>query len=64
MPIKLVHTGAPELRQRLTEFEEQYQLASSEFVRAFRNGELHETPEFHEWARLFGAWKIATRSTA
>jgi hypothetical protein len=62
MSVKVEPIGAREIEARLLGFEERFGMSSSEFVLAFRNGQLHETPEFHEWAVLVASWELIERS--
>jgi hypothetical protein len=50
-----------EIVKRLWEFEAQYDMPTSDFVLAFRNGRLHETPDFHRWAHLASALHLWDR---
>lgn len=46
------------LRERLDAFERKYGKPSAEFIEAFRNGRLRETPDFREWSHVYGAWQL------
>jgi hypothetical protein len=61
MTVKVEPIGTFELEQRLKQFESRFAMPSSEFVEAFRNGQLQETEEFREWSMLYAAWELASR---
>jgi hypothetical protein len=50
--IEVQPVGIERIEERLGLFEKMYEMPSTQFVDAFRNGRLKETPDFHEWARL------------
>ena len=47
--LRLLQAAIRRTEQRLQEFEEAYQLSTSEFVRRFENDELEETLDFIDW---------------
>lgn len=44
------------LEARLHQFEAQHQLASAEFFRLFRAGELGDEADFFEWSAFYQMW--------
>jgi hypothetical protein len=59
MPVKVEPISGKELDLRLGALEEHYHMPSERFIEAFRNGVLHESPDFHEWASLIAARELA-----
>jgi hypothetical protein len=47
---ELGRIGPDEIYKRLDFFESTFGFSTREFVKSFSDGELEETPEFHEWA--------------
>jgi hypothetical protein len=62
--VKLEPIGRREIELRLSAFEEHFGMPSERFIEAFRNGALHETSEFHEWAALLAARELTQRRRA
>lgn len=62
MPVKVEPIRGKEIDLRLSVLEEHYRMPSERFIEAFRNGVLHETPDFHEWASLIAARELARRN--
>jgi hypothetical protein len=50
-------------REELSELESQYNMPTKTFVVAFRNGRLHESPDFRRWAHLSAVWDLFERRT-
>jgi hypothetical protein len=47
--LRLLQAGIHRAEQRLSEFEEKYQLATLEFIRRYEADEFEETLELAEW---------------
>jgi hypothetical protein len=60
--VKVLPIHPREIDARLLAFEEKFNMPSSRFTEAFRNGRLQETPEFHEWAQLVAAKELVDLS--
>jgi hypothetical protein len=55
--------GRDEIARELSELESQYNMPTKTFVVAFRNGRLHESPDFRRWAHLSAVWDLFERRT-
>jgi hypothetical protein len=62
MAVDVRRTSRESIEKRLVAFEHRYEMNTDSFIDAFRNGRLHETPDFHTWARLVAALKLFDRS--
>ena len=47
--LRIIHAGIKRTGQRLKDFENKYELSSSEFLRRYENDELNESLDFAEW---------------
>jgi hypothetical protein len=56
--LRLLAAGIQRTEQRLRAFEEQYGLATSEFLCQYENDELEEILDFDEW---IGEWRLLER---
>jgi hypothetical protein len=56
--------GRDEIEKQLSELEGRYNMPTADFVMAFRNGRLRETPDFRRWAHLSAAWNLFDRRAA
>jgi hypothetical protein len=59
--VEFTHVTPAELEERLAIFERRYGVRSEELESAFRNGQLNETPDFHEWSITYSAWRAVTQ---
>ena len=64
MTVKIEPMGLAEIESRLEAFEQVYEMPSSQFIQAFRNGQLEETEAFREWSTLIAARLVITRPRA
>ncbi len=53
MPVEERKLTRDHVVEELRKFELRFHMPSAEFEMAFRNGRLHETPEFHRWAYFY-----------
>ena len=60
--VKLI--GRDTIAKRLSELEVRYDMPTSDFVVAFKNGKLRETEDFRLWAHLSAAWHLYDRRPA
>ncbi len=58
---KMVLLGLERTRIRLTEFERQYQMSSTEFEHHLLASEIAETVDFSEWRMELGMQKLLER---
>jgi hypothetical protein len=59
MAVRVTPLTLEEIEERLRTFEARFGMPTAEFTRAFLNGQLRETDEFHEWAMLKAAREVA-----
>ncbi len=56
--LRLLEAGIHRTEQKLRDFESQYGLSSTEFIRRYEQDELEETLEFAEW---LGEYRLLER---
>ena len=56
--LRLLEAGIHRTEQKLRDFESQYGLSSTEFIRRYEQDELEETLEFAEW---LGGYRLLER---
>ena len=56
--LRLLAAGIRRTEQRLRAFEDQYGLATAEFLSQYENDQLEETLDFDEW---IGEWRMLER---
>jgi len=62
MPIEERKVTREVVEHELRHFELEFEMPSSQFVLAFRNGRLHESPDFHRWAYLHSLLELFDRA--
>ncbi len=56
--LRSTENGIQQTLQRIRDFEEKYQLSTSDFLQRYENDELQETIELDEW---IGEWRMLQR---
>ena len=58
---KMVQLGLERTRDHIKEFEQEYQMSSTEFERRLNASEIDETVDFSEWRMEIGMLKLLER---